>query len=869
MGERMLAQLPPTARQYRFYIIDAPVNNAFSLGGSRIYVARQLIVFLQNEDELAGLLGHEIGHVITHQAAIDVTRAFRKTLGVDHVGDRTDIFNKWNQFEDLRNKKPGQLRDDEREEDEQQIADRIGLFAMTRAGYQPLRLADFFDRLVETKGKTGNFLTDFFGTTSPISKRLRELINKAPPLPSQCISSLPADSHNHFLAWQKAVVGARRAAHMEAVAGIVRKATLQPPLRGNLEYLQFSPDGKYLLAQDESNVFVLSREPLATLFRIDALDANWAQFSPDSRSVVMADKELRVEVWDIAGRRRASVRAVSIPGRCIDIAVSSTGETLGCIRQHKDDLEVDLLDVASGATLFTKPINWPVALFGLSLMNEPIRFRKAPRFQMQFSPDGRYFVIGSPDTAFAYDVQGKREVSLPGRIKHIVSSNFTFTANDAIAGFDREKPLKSQLARFPSGELIQEFPLEVNGFKLDGRLIAAPKGPYILVTPAAMHPIAAIDLKAKKLAVGYKTPALAIYDQIIAGEQFGGRVTLFNMADKKPVASVQLPLSYLPALETTDFSTDGKWLAAAGRTSGGIWNAETGERALDTGSFTGGFFEEDKLLATFYKFEEKPRMVSVDPEKKDRKELYTIDPPAPAKKASKEDLWVDRGHVWQAGDLMIAALPPAKGHTTIEAHDVRTYEVRWKRDFPGLAPGLSYSRSGKSLTAVLGFGNGVKDEVKNNPDLGQKFNAMPKKDDVILIEVIDAVTGKTRGGVLIDTGNYSFLANRAVAAGDTVVVNDTMNRTLVYSLKTGQQTGKVLGRFKAVSDSGDQVLVENEKGVADLLSTATLQVQAHYTFPARITYAEFTSAGDLLVLTADQRVYQLDARSAPQNAALQ
>src|SRR3954452_15567638 len=43
MGERMLAQLPPTSRHYEFYIIDYPINNAFSVGGSKIYVTRQLI----------------------------------------------------------------------------------------------------------------------------------------------------------------------------------------------------------------------------------------------------------------------------------------------------------------------------------------------------------------------------------------------------------------------------------------------------------------------------------------------------------------------------------------------------------------------------------------------------------------------------------------------------------------------------------------------------------------------------------------------------------------------------------------------------------------------------------------------------------
>jgi hypothetical protein len=303
MGE-YAAQLPPTSPHYEFYIIDYPINNAFSVGGSKIYVTRQLISFLQNEDELAGLLGHEIGHVFTHQRAIEVTRMFRKALNVSQVGDRNDIFQKWNQLQDVWAKKHTSFADFNREEDEQQIADRIGLYAMMRAGYKPAHLAEFFDRLTENKGKTGNFLTDFFGATDPNTKRVRLLINKATPLPSECVQSLAGNSGSHFQDWRKAVIGASRASAREQVGSVISKIALKPPLRGSLEYLQFSPDGHYLLAQDESSVFVLAREPFSTLFRIDAINAQWAQFSPDSKSVVVVDDELRVQKWDISSSQR-------------------------------------------------------------------------------------------------------------------------------------------------------------------------------------------------------------------------------------------------------------------------------------------------------------------------------------------------------------------------------------------------------------------------------------------------------------------------------------------------------------------------------------------------------------------------------------
>ena len=872
MGERMLAQLPPTSRHYEFYIIDYPINNAFSLGGSKIYVTRQLIAFLQNEDELAGLLGHEIGHVVTHQVAIDVTRMFRKALNVTQVGDRNDIFQKWNQFQDNWAKKHTSRGDFEREEDEQQIADRIGLFAMMRAGYQPSHLADFFDRLTENKGKTGNFLTDFFGTTNPNSKRVRLLINKAAPLPPQCVSSLSAGSAGHFLDWQKAVIGAGRALAHEKVGGVVRKTTLQPPLRGSLQYLQFSPDGQFILAQDESSVFVLSRQPLATLFRIDALGARWPEFSADSRSLVFYDDELRVEKWDIEKRQRVWIHQVVIAGRCLETSLAPSGEVLACVRRHKDDFELDLLDVASGTVLFSHEV-WARSALQLGTGTTTFALR-LPKFALQFSPDSRYFVLGAnqsttfdpeknryidaPGQALAYDLEKKREVPLPGSIKQIVCTSFVFMSADQIAGYHPDHPLRSALVRFPSGELIQEFPLEINGFQLRGKMIAPAKGPYVLISPAAMYPIAAISLELKKLALGYKTPALAIYDETIAAEELGGRVALYSMAEKKPLAGVRLPFSPLPRLDASAFSADGKWLAASGHTSGGVWSTETGQRALDTEHFTGGFFDHDQVFATSYKFEDKPKVVRLDPSGKSREDLYEIDVPT----AQKKEAW-RHAYLFQTGNLLISQPEESKGHFNVEAREIRTNQLVWKHEFVRFMPTFFYSQAGNTLTLVFDSYDGIKAEARNDPVLNQRFSTMQEKRFANLIQVLDPNTGKTQGAVLVGTGEVSFLLRDAVTAGDTVLVYDSENRTQVYSLKSGEQKGKVLGKFQAISTAGDKMLVENSKGECELYETSTLQSLGHFTFPARLVHAEFASTGNLMVLTADQIVYELKVEGAP------
>src|SRR5438105_14495619 len=82
MGQRMLRALPPSPIQFQFILIDLPVVNAFGIPGGRIYVTRKMIAFLQDDQELAGMLAHEIGHIYTHQQAIEVSRVFQDVLNV-------------------------------------------------------------------------------------------------------------------------------------------------------------------------------------------------------------------------------------------------------------------------------------------------------------------------------------------------------------------------------------------------------------------------------------------------------------------------------------------------------------------------------------------------------------------------------------------------------------------------------------------------------------------------------------------------------------------------------------------------------------------------------------------------------------------
>jgi len=61
-------------------LLNSPVNNAFAVPGGYIYVTRQLVALMNNEAELAGVLGHEVGHVAARHAARRQSAATKNTI---------------------------------------------------------------------------------------------------------------------------------------------------------------------------------------------------------------------------------------------------------------------------------------------------------------------------------------------------------------------------------------------------------------------------------------------------------------------------------------------------------------------------------------------------------------------------------------------------------------------------------------------------------------------------------------------------------------------------------------------------------------------------------------------------------------------
>lgn len=82
LGQKLARQSHRQQLRWTFTVLDSPEVNAFALPGGYVYVTRGILAHLDSEAELAGVVGHEIGHVTARHGAQRATRQQTAGLGV-------------------------------------------------------------------------------------------------------------------------------------------------------------------------------------------------------------------------------------------------------------------------------------------------------------------------------------------------------------------------------------------------------------------------------------------------------------------------------------------------------------------------------------------------------------------------------------------------------------------------------------------------------------------------------------------------------------------------------------------------------------------------------------------------------------------
>lgn len=82
LGQRLATKSHRSQLQWHFTVLDSPEINAFALPGGYVYVTRGLMAYMESEADLAGVIGHEIGHVTARHGAQRATSQQNAGLGV-------------------------------------------------------------------------------------------------------------------------------------------------------------------------------------------------------------------------------------------------------------------------------------------------------------------------------------------------------------------------------------------------------------------------------------------------------------------------------------------------------------------------------------------------------------------------------------------------------------------------------------------------------------------------------------------------------------------------------------------------------------------------------------------------------------------
>lgn len=142
IGQRLVRVTETPAAEFRFTVLNSHIVNAMALPGGYIYVTRGLLALCGNEAEIAGVIGHEIGHVLARHTAERVSRAEASSLlagvlgavvGVPGVADVAQMG------------AAAYLQSFSR--DQESEADHLGLRYMARAGWHPHAMVTMLEKL--------------------------------------------------------------------------------------------------------------------------------------------------------------------------------------------------------------------------------------------------------------------------------------------------------------------------------------------------------------------------------------------------------------------------------------------------------------------------------------------------------------------------------------------------------------------------------------------------------------------------------------------------------------------------------------------------------------------------------------------------
>ena len=650
---------------------------------------------------------------------------------------------------------------------------------------------------------------------------------------------------------------------------------LDPPLQMEVNRVKFSPDGKFLLAQDDSSIYVLNRDPLGVKFRVDADRAEAAWFSPDSSLVSFTTPGLHTEQWSVAEGKLLHAYEPLAKESCLQTKVSPDGRTIVCVSFDPEvwEMNLRLMDAATGDVVFEKkPFFKPSLSFAFALALNGAGDLPSDLLWSSFSSDGNFLILGPADSKLAFDLRTRTQVKIGGGLKNDVTGPYAFLGSDRVGGVSLSDYHNSGVFSFPEGKRLERLPFSLE----DMEALSDPGGKTWVLSKSIHggpkdsskqglkdfrdHPenvekreqkIAVADLTTQKYVLAMPSTALDVWKDALATETGDGAVVMAQVGATQlnNMRRVKLPISPLGQLRAVSLSPDGRFLAYSTRDRGGLWDLQTGKRLAVVQPFQNAVWPaSDRMYADFQKSDKEDReVVEFDFAKRSSRKL---------------DLKISKDAFLRFG-LYLEWKDEKKGKQLI-VHRPADDAVLWSKNFPDGYPLYTASYGWKDMIFSYGMKTDyAKSVIKANATLANEAVAVTDKDRGKLVEIVDAETGKLLSQIVVMVPPDFAGTYRMNRAGDTLFVEGEANRTVAYSLTSGKRMWEAFGWVVALDAANQRVCMVNRRDEA-MVYTADGKEIMHLHGGQPIRFAQFEQGGaKLMMLMADQTVRVVDVKSSP------
>jgi beta-barrel assembly-enhancing protease len=194
LGDSLARMTGVTDLQWTFYVVDAREVNAFAVPGGYIYLNRGLIERTDRLDEVAGVLAHEIGHVVRRHSVKQLERLQRAQIGVtvgcvltgvcggQGTGALIDItgaavFARFSRQDELE-------------------ADHVGFDIVVQSGISPQGIATMFEKLLAERQRSPGALDGLFATHPLEEDRLAAMQARIAQIPATQLQRLTRNTAN-------------------------------------------------------------------------------------------------------------------------------------------------------------------------------------------------------------------------------------------------------------------------------------------------------------------------------------------------------------------------------------------------------------------------------------------------------------------------------------------------------------------------------------------------------------------------------------------------------------------------------------------------------------------------------------------------